>query len=122
MGSIRVNGKTYQGNNVSMINGKVFVDGKEVDSGDSDQKVVIHCDGNLTFQEFQCSNSVEINGNVTGNISCHGSFTGHNITGDVNAGGSVNCDNIGGSVKAGGSVNCDDIGGNVTAGGSINRS
>lgn len=45
---VTINGKTYKGNNVSMINNKVFIDGKEVTGDDSDSKVInIKIEGNI---------------------------------------------------------------------------
>ena len=102
MNKIVVNGKTIQcnGNNVSIVNNKVFVDGKEI----SDEAVK-KCD-------------VYIYGDVE-NISCEGSIQCNDVKGDIECGGSVNCDNVGGSINCGGSCNCDEVKGNVTAGGSI---
>ena len=37
---IIINGKSYKGNNVSMINNKVFIDGKEKIDG-TEQKTII---------------------------------------------------------------------------------
>jgi hypothetical protein len=96
-----INGKEYSGNNVTVINGVVTVDGSPVlDTGNKNVEVKI--EGSVG--ELRADGSVTVSGTVTGN---------------VDAGGSVNCDDVGGNVSAGGSVNCDDVGGSVNAGGSV---
>lgn len=102
MNKIVVNGKTLtcSGSNISIVNNKIFVDGKQI-SGD----VTENCD-------------VHIYGDVE-NIECEGSVSCNNVNGNIKAGGSVNCDDVGGSINCGGSCNCDEVKGNVTAGGSI---
>ncbi len=101
MSSITIDGKTFSGNNVSIINGVVTIDGVAQD-GKLEGKVELHITGVLDSLETDAS--VNMKGEIKG---------------DVSAGGSVNCDDVGGNVSAGGSVNCDDVDGNVTAGGSI---
>jgi len=103
---IKVNGKVYNvsGNNVSVVNGVVKVDGKVIDESMKNSVMQIEITGELMSLQTDAS------------VSCQ------NVQGDVKAGGSVNCDDVRGNVMAGGSVNCDDIGGNLTAGGSVNRS
>ena len=102
MNRIVVNGKDIVCNrsNVSIINNKVFVDGKEVSD-----KATKNCD-------------VYIYGDVE-HIECKGSVKCNNVKGNIQAGGSVNCDDVGGNINCGGSCNCDDVSGSVTAGGSI---
>lgn len=103
MNIINVNGKsiTVSGNNISVINDKVYVGGKLVEEGLSGN-VTISFEGDLA--SLKVDGSATVNGNILGN---------------VDAGGSVKCGNVGKSVDAGGSVNCLDIGGDVDAGGSI---
>ncbi len=104
---IRINGKEYHGNSVSISNGVVKVDGKVVDDSTPGPggilKVAI--EGDPVDVSSDCS--VDVKGTVKGSVT---------------AGGSVNCDDVGGNVQCGGSVNCDDISGNVMAGGSISHS
>ena len=101
--TVTINGVTYEGNNVSMINNRIIIDGKEVGETERAQTQIV-INGNIG--NLETDKSVTVNGEITGNVT---------------AGGSVNCDDIGGDVRAGGSVNCDDIGGDVRAGGSVNR-
>lgn len=97
---VTINGKTYQGNGVSVVNGVVTIDGKVVDENAKDYRVL------------------EIKGDV-GSVQTDLSVNCDNVKGNVNAGGSVICDSVGGNVDAGGSVNCNDVGGDVKAGGSV---
>jgi hypothetical protein len=103
--------------NVSIINGKVMIDGKEFD-GDCDGKDAIVKIEQGEVVSVKSDRSVTC-GNVKGDVSAQGSVNCDDVGGCVTAGGSVNCDGVGGSVSAGGSVNCDDINGTVSAGGSI---
>ncbi len=102
MNRIVVNGKSINciGNNVSIINNKIFVDGKEITD-----EATKNCD-------------VYIYGDVE-NIDCQGAVSCNNVKGNIKAGGSISCDDVGGNINCGGSVSCDEIKGSVNAGGSI---
>ncbi|MCY7865940.1 hypothetical protein P8918_13055 [Bacillus spizizenii] len=103
MNTVIINGKSISvsGNNIDVINDKVYVDGKLVEEGLSGQ-VDIAFEGDLA--NLRTGGSATINGDVKG---------------DIDAGGSVNCGNVNGMVDSGGSVNCGNVGGDVDAGGSI---
>lgn len=101
--SVTINGKTYKGNNIKVVNDKVWVDGKRVD-GEPDRKNILH---------------IEVTGTLN-NLDADGSVTCQDVYGNVDAGGSVQAGNVGKSVDAGGSVNCGNVGGDVDAGGSVN--
>jgi len=116
--SVTINGKTYKGNNVTVINNRVIIDGKDV----TDKEAVK--DGILTVKVEGVLDSLTTDGDVVaglvkGNIDAGGSVSCDDVDGDVDAGGSVNCGNVGGDVDAGGSVNCGKVGGDVDAGGSV---
>lgn len=101
---IQINGKTYQGRSVSIVNNRVVIDGIDVTDKDMPKTILdIHVTGDLVSLE------------TTASVSCE------NVQGDVIAKGSVNCDDIKGSVYASGSVNCSRVGGNVRARGSVNH-
>lgn len=109
--TVTINGKTIQvpNGNVSVINNKVFVNGKEIDTSDTDLKgncgtVNISIEGNA--DRIECNGSVQVKGNVSKGIDCGGSIE---ITGDVD--GAIDC---GGSVKITGSHK-----GEIDAGGSV---
>lgn len=94
---VTVNGRTIvvNGGSISVVNGRVFVDGKEYTDNDifkkgySIQNVTIEgCVGSV-----DCGGSVTVKGNVDGDIDCGGSVS---ISGEHK--GSIDC---GGSVKIG---------------------
>lgn len=103
MNKIVINGKSIavSGNNITVINDQVLVDGKVVEMGLSGV-VELRFEGDLA--NLKCSGSATVNGDVKG---------------DVDAGGSVKCSNVGNSVDAGGSVSCGNVGGDIDAGGSV---
>lgn len=103
--NVTVNGKTIRvrGNNISVVNNRVIVDGKVVSESLSGDITVI-VEG--TCGNLKASGNVEVNGDC-GNIDCGGSCTVRgNVSGDIDAGGSITCGNVGGSIDAGGSVRC----------------
>ena len=84
MGNINI-----KGNNVSIINNKIFVDGKEI--GTEEKEINIIVEGNLDKLEVDCCNSIKVNG-VTkdvevsnGNITINGDVKGNvnNINGNI---------------------------------------
>lgn len=97
-----INGKRYEGNSVSIINGKVYIDGVPAEAKAEKNGILkIKVEGILG--ELKSDVSVEC-GEVRGNVSAGGSVQADAVHGSVNAGGSVQCDNVGGNVMAGGSV------------------
>lgn len=104
MNSVTVNGKriNVQGNNISVCNGRVMVDGKVIEEG-LQGIVKLQIEGDLADLNADCS--VELTGSVHGNVDAGNSVKcGGDIKGNVDAGNSVKCGNIGGSVRAGNSV------------------
>ena len=98
---IIINGTSYSGNNITITNGVVRIDG--VTQGEKVSGVV----------EILITEGAIANLNTDASVNCN------NVGGDVQAGGSVNCENVSGSVHCGGSVKCNSISGNVVAGGSV---
>ncbi|WP_338978163.1 hypothetical protein [Fusobacterium nucleatum] len=86
MGNINI-----KGNNISIINNKIFVDGKEIET---EEKVInIIVEGNLDKLEVDCCNSIKVNG-VTKDVEVsNGNIT---ISGDVKG----NVNNINGNIIA----------------------
>lgn len=126
MGKVVIDGKSISvpnGASISVINGVLYVNGElhtPEDDGNKLQVVVIikgDVQGDLTVNRA----SVEVEGNVTGNVKTGGSARiGGSVEGSLRASGSAQLGgSVGGSVDAGGSVNCEDVGSNVSAGGSI---
>ena len=87
MGTININGVTYEGDNISVKNGEVTIDGVLQQKTPTGKISIMITGGQLSM--ISTDASVEVFGSVQGNVS---------------AGGSVNCDDVGGSITAGGSV------------------
>lgn len=120
MGTITINGRTYTGNNISMSNGRVIIDGEDVtDQTGVDMKSILEVRVTGDIENIFCEKNITIMGNVKEYIDARGSVNCNDVGGDIKAGGSVNCDDVAGNVYANGSVNADDIGGSVQAGGSV---
>lgn len=110
---IQVNGKNYTGGNISIVGDNVYIDGVLHDSFDGTKKTEITVLCNV--DKITSEESINIKGNVTGDVLASGNVNCDDIDGNVTADGNVNCDDIGGNARAGGTINCDDIGGNATA-------
>ena len=119
VGTIRMNGKTYVGNDISIINGVVKIDGVIQEGDHLETKI---CEIRIlegTIGSLRTDASVTCQ-NVTGNVDAGGSVkVAGNVGGEVDAGGSVTCGNVTGDVDAGGSITCGSVGGSVDAGGSV---
>lgn len=104
MSVININGKRIevQGNNISINNGVVTVDGVTVEEG-LQGVVKVVWEGPLASLEADTS------------VECG------DVHGDVRGGNSVTCKNVQGNVRAGNSVNCGKVGGNCRAGNSVNH-
>jgi hypothetical protein len=101
MPTITIDGRTFSGRSVSIINGRLTIDG-------------VVQDGSLSGVV-----EIKVTEGVLGELRTDASVSCGAVTGNVSAGGSVNCDGVGGSVTAGGSVNCGTVRGSVSAGGSV---
>ena len=86
-----VKNSSIEGNSVSIINNKIFVDGKEIEI---EEKVInIIVEGSLDKLEVDCCNSIKVNG-VTKDIEVsNGNIT---ISGDVKG----NVNNVNGNIIA----------------------
>ena len=102
MARITIDGANFVGNNITIRNGKVTIDGK--------------------VQDGTLAGVVEVRvvEGVLGGLECDASVTCGEVRGDVSAGGSVSCQNIGGAIQCGGSVTARGrAGGTIQAGGSV---
>lgn len=109
--TIHVNGKTYHGKNVKIVNNKVYIDG-ELQQSEADRVLNVTIYGNV---EFVNAEKVDVNGNVEGDVNCQSFTCDGSISGDVDSQ-SVTCNgNIGGNVDSQ-SVHCaGDIKGDIEA-------
>ena len=105
MNKMIINGKVFivEGNNISVGNGCVIVDGKVVQS-ELSGIVKVQFEGDLASLKSDCS--IEVHGDIKGNTKSGGSMTCRNIEGNVSTGGSVHCGNVVGDIDAGGSIHC----------------
>ena len=94
---ITINGETItvKGNNISVINGKVIVDGVTIKEGLSGE-VKIKFEGNLANLD---ATNVTVNGSVIGDVNCTRLQVDGSINGDVDAT-NVNASEIIGNVTA----------------------
>ena len=95
--AIKIDGRTFHGRSVSIINGVVTIDGKVVE-GTLTGVVRIEVDGDLAALTTDAD------------VSCGA------VHGSVKAGMSVTCGDVRGNVDAGMSVTCGAVGGDVDAG------
>jgi len=98
-----INGKVYPDGNICITDNAIFIDGVLQDSEKLSGIVKIEVTGNLKNLVVK-QGSVNVKGNIYGNVDAGGSINCGNIDGDVDAGGSINCGTISGDVDAGGSV------------------
>lgn len=102
MATIKVNGTTIvtEGSSVSIVNGKVIVDGKTLDTKDM-PVINITVEGDAKEINADACSRIEVKGNVTGSVKT--------MSGDVQ------CSNVGGSVSTmSGDVDADCIEGSVS--------
>lgn len=120
MGNMTINGRSFSGSNITITDGRIIVDGKDVtDTTGVDMKSILEVKITGDVGSVRCDKGLTVMGNVQGNVDAQGGVSCNDVGGDVRASGAVSCDDIKGNVHAGGSVSCDDVGGNVQAGGSV---
>jgi hypothetical protein len=104
MNQIQINGLTIETDgtaNIRVSNGKVFVNDKQISKlGSACHKVIIK--GNVG--DVQADGSVEVTGNVDGDIDAGGHVTCGDVSGSIDAGGHVTARNVKQNVDAGGHV------------------
>lgn len=100
MSRIIINGSTYYGNNVTIKNNKVIVDGVNVTPDSKEINITVN--GDVNTLEVDSCNKISIVGNVnklsggTGDIECH------DVTNGLTSGtGDIKCNNINGDVRTG---------------------
>ena len=113
----------YSGKSISIVNGKVFIDGKDVTP--DTKEIYIAVEGDIDELTVDHCNNLHIVGNVNKASSSSGNI---NVTGNVSesvqtSSGDVDCINVGGSVRtSSGDVTCSDVNGSVsTTSGNIKR-
>lgn len=98
-GSVKINGVQYAGKNISIQDGKVFVDGNERDQELNEKVVNVSVEG-----AAEHVSTVSGNISISGNVSCSVNTTS----------GGIECNNILGDVTTvSGDIDCGDVYGNV---------
>lgn len=98
-GSVVINGSVYEGQNISVVNGQVTVDGV-VQGALENYNVSIHVQGN-PVEVSSASGRIHVSGSVAGSVQT--------------ASGDISCEDVGGSVTTmSGDVECGNIRGSVT--------
>lgn len=121
---IVINGHEIQGNNVTIKDGNVIVDG--VDLASTDKVINISVHGDVEHLVVSACNNLEVNGNATNvqTTSANVKVTG-NVLGNIDTTGGdiVVAGNVSGDIDTtSGDVRCGDVGGNIdTVSGDINR-
>ena len=110
---IIVNNQNYTGRSVTIINGKVIIDGNDV-TPDS-KEITIRVEGNLDSLNVDYANMIQVEGNVGSLNSTSGDVVCNSVTGDIKTtSGAIFCGPIGGNVQT--------VSGDVTSSGPISGS
>lgn len=83
---IRINGQTFHGHTVSVINGKMFIDGKAVtdeEVGVSGRSIVLNIEGHLDILSVDDCDHIAVSGSVGSIQSTNGSVTCGDVAGAV---------------------------------------
>ena len=99
--AIVINNMNFRGNNVTISNGKIIIDGKDVTGEFPEEKSIkINVEGNLNSLNVDNCDYVEVGGDVE-QLECRN--------------GNVSCKNVKGSVhNRNGNILCGDVKGNVS--------
>ena len=121
MSTVIINGKKYafNGSNVNITNGKIYVDGKLFNGEENTEKVVnITVVGDVNSIKNECG-EVKVTGNVSGDVSTMSgdidiaNGVGGNVT---STSGDIKCGNVAGNVKTvSGDVNCSKVSGSTNS-------
>lgn len=98
---IEINGRKFTGSNVSIVGGKIIVDGKEVEGLEGEKEITVNVEGNLVNLRtdhgvVNVKGSAESIQSVNGNINVGGC-----VYGDVKTvNGNIDCKAVKGSVSS----------------------
>jgi hypothetical protein len=116
MSSITINGVTYSGNNISIKNNRVFIDGVEAKSDANCKEINIQVSGNINELKVDSCNKISVTGSVASIETTSGDVVCGPVTGSITTvSGDVECEgNIGGNVgTTSGDVKAKSITGNT---------
>lgn len=112
MAKMIVNDVVYVGSSITITNGKVIIDGKDVSS--DGKTIYIYIEGDVTSMNADYCNSLKVLGNVTNlkTASSDVEIVGNILNDVVTTSGDINCDTINGNVETtSGDVSCNTING-----------
>ena len=99
MASITINGRSFSGNSVSIVNGSVFINGSKVDAGDS-KEIKIEVVGNVDQLKVDSCDSLTISGSAGSVSTVSGDVKCGDVSGSVSSvSGDVACGSVGGAVS-----------------------
>lgn len=105
MATFSISGRSFRGQNISITNDRIVIDGKDVtDEYDIKPAGILE---------------IKITEGVVGHLTTDANVSAGDVAGDVDAGGNISCGSVGGDVDAGGNVSCGKVGGDVDAGGNV---
>ena len=98
---ISINGVKYKGNNISISNGNVLIDGKRMVDGKDIPKISIVINSDIDHLEVDSCDSIKVTGSVYKLKSVNGDVTvkGNVLDGITTVNGDVRCGNVGGKVS-----------------------
>jgi hypothetical protein len=104
----------YSGNNVTITNGKVIIDGNDVTP--QMKNISISIEGSIDMLNVDACNYVKVSGTVNSLTTTSGDVTCGNVAGNVDStSGDIECQDVGGSVQTvSGDVNANVIKGRVS--------
>lgn len=114
MATVKFNGQTYVGSNITITNGRVIIDGK--DETPEGKHIIIHVDGDIQELSVDACHQVTVNGSCGTARSVSGDIKCGEVKGDVDTtSGDVKCGHVNGDVRTNsGDVECGIIVGSVS--------
>lgn len=96
--SVIINGQSYSGTNISISNGRVIIDGKDVEDASTSPKIEVCING--AVEELQvASGDVVVHGDVGSLSSTSGDVSCRDVAGNVTTtSGDVKCGSVHGNV------------------------
>lgn len=107
MASILINGQNYQfedNSNINISADKIIVNGIEITDYNKSKPPVLNISIEGSVDSITSDLSINIKGDVTGNIKAGNSINCNDVNGDVKAGNSISCKKVTGNIKAGGNI------------------
>ena len=108
MSTIRINNKSFSGNNIVVSNNKVYIDGKLQEQDGNERNISIVVEGNISTLQVDVCDKIEIKGEVGSVKTSSGDVDCGNVKGRVHTmSGDVMCDDVYGGISTmSGDVKC----------------